>query len=375
MSKNKGVGKTNMIKTLRITSIVAVVLAGILFISPVVFGVRGDGPQLAGAGVIAKFKEATGNKAKESESQVSPLVKQAEAFALYMNPPPKPKPVVQAPPVTPEIRPPAPVSPKFTLLATSVYQSHPEMSLAFIDEPGKGTHWVKQSGEVGHLLIEQVKDGSVVVRDGQRTFEIAIQQQPAGISLLEGAPSGATPIENIGASPVLVGPSAPTLSAKAEVGVVSVPPPQEVSVPPPPQEASVPPPPQEASVLSPSPEVTAEEKAALDELITQLASLQKGSKSDKNGSADSNEEEAAAVMEKLIGDLKATRVSAEEAKKLNGLGKELESAQRDPNLPASAPPTSTKTGKTETRVRRPIRPPTRQRLTPDPRAPGQQQGN
>jgi hypothetical protein len=340
MSKNKGVGKTNMIKTLRITSIVAVVLAGILFIFPVVFGVRGDGPQLAGAGVIAKFKEATGNKAKESESQVSPLVKQAEAFALYMNPPPKPKLVVQAPPVTPEIRPPAPVSPKFTLVGVSFYQSHPEQSLAFIDEPGKGLHWVRQSDEVGHLIIEQVKDGSVVVRDGQKTFEIAIQRQPAGISLLEGAPSGATPIENIGASPVLVEPSAPTLSAKAEVGVVSVPPPQEASEP------------------SPSPEESkaiAEGKAALDEFLAELTKMQKDSKSDKTGSADNNEQGTTAAVEKMIGDLKATRVSAEEAKKLNGLGKELESVQRDPNLPAL--PTSTKTSKTRTRVRPPIRPP------------------
>ncbi|MCJ7777385.1 MAG: hypothetical protein MUP16_03635, partial [Sedimentisphaerales bacterium] len=305
----------------------------ILLIFPVVFGVRGVGPQLAGAGVIAKFKEATGNKAKESESQVSPLVKQAEAFALYMNPPPKPKPVVQAPPVTPEIRPPAPVSPKFKLFGTSVYQTQPEMSLAFIDEPGKGLHWVKQSGEVGHLIIEQVKDGSVVVRDGQRTFEIVAEPRPVGggINLLEGAPSGATPIENIGASPVLVEPSASV-----------------VSTPPPPQEASEPP---------PSPEVIAEGKAALNEFIAELASLQKGSKSDKNGSADSNEEKSAAAMEKLIGDLKATRVSAEEAKKLNGLGKELESVQRDPNLPPPTP--SPKSSRPVTRVRRPIRPPNR----------------
>jgi hypothetical protein len=334
MSKNKEVGKTNMIKTLRITSIVAAVLAGILFVFPVVFGVRSDGQIeqfLNSAGVIAKFREAAGNKAKESESEVSPLVKQAEAFALYLNPPVRPKPVAQAPTVTPVVRPPAPVSAKFTLVGTSFYQSRPEQSLAFIDEPGKGLHWVRQSGEVGHLIIEQVKDGSVVVRDGQRTFEIVIQQQPAGISLLEGASSGAT--GGNPASPVLVEPSASV-----------------VSTPPPPQEASEPP---------PSPEVIAEEKAALDEFLAELASLQKGSKSDKNNAADSNEEESAAAMEKFIVELKATRISAEEAKKLNGLGKELESVQRDPNLPAPAPLTSTKTGKTETRVRRPIRPPKR----------------
>ncbi len=335
MSKKKEVGKIDMIKTLRITSIVAAVLAGILFIFPVVFGVRGDGQIeqfLNSAGVIAEFREATSNKAKESESQVSPLIKQAEAFALYLNPPPKPKPVVQAPAVTPEIRPPAPVSPKFTLVGISFYQSHPEMSLAFIDEPGKGLHWVRQSSEVGHLIIEQVKDGSVVVRDGQRTFEIATQQQLTEMSLLEGSASGA--MGGKPTSPVASNvPSASVIGEQTSASSVEPPPPPETS----------------------APVVNAEEESALDKLIAQLASLQKGPRSDKTGSADSNEEEAAAMMEKLMGDFKATRVSAEEAKKLNGLGKELEGVQRDPNLPAPPPPT--RSGRTETRVRRPVRPP------------------
>jgi hypothetical protein len=340
MSKKKEVGKIDMIKTLRITSIVAAVLGGILFIFPVVFGVRGDGQIeqfLNSAGVIANFREAASNKAKEakeSESQVSPLVKQAEAFALYLNPPPKPQPVVQAPAATPEIRPPAPVSPKFTLVGVSVYQSHPEMSLALIDEPGKGLHWVRQSSEVGHLIIEQVKDGSVVVRDGQRTFEIATQQQPAEINLLEGSAPGA-----VGGKPTS---SALPTSNVSSAGVIS-------TKPPPPDVGEL------SQAEAGTPEVSAEEETALDKLVAQLASLQKGSRSDKTGSADSNEDETAAMMEKLMGDLKATRVSAEEAKKLNGLGKELDGVQQDTNLPAPAPPT--RTGKTETRVRRPIRRP------------------
>ena len=353
MSKKKEVGKTNMIKTLRITSIVAAVLAGILFIFPVVFGVRGDGQIeqfLSSAGVIAKFKEAEGNKAKTSGDEVSPLVKQAEAFARIINPPPKPRPVVQAPPVTPEIRPSAPVSAKFTLVATSVYQSHPEMSLAFIDESGKGTHWVKQSGEVGHLIIEQIKDGAVVVRDKDRTFEIAVQQQPAAVNLLEGSASGAS--RPVGASPALLTPNiptAPTPSAKVEVGVAGTQTSASSTEPLPPPEAG-------------TTEVSAEEEAALEKLIAQLTSLQNGSRSDKTGSADSNEEEAAAMMEKLIDDLKATRVSTEEAKKLDGLGKEMEGVGRDPNLPAPAPTAPatappTRSSRTETRVRRPIRPP------------------
>ena len=80
---------TNMIKTLRITSIVAAILAGVFFVFPVVYGVRSDEKVdvfLKSPGVREKFENAA-DKAKTSESRVSPLVEQAEAFALYLNPP------------------------------------------------------------------------------------------------------------------------------------------------------------------------------------------------------------------------------------------------------------------------------------------------
>lgn len=213
-----------MIKTLRITSIVAAVLAGILFVFPVVFGVRSDQQTeqfLNSAGAIARFRETTGNKEKVSGKEVSPLVKQAEAFAPYLNPPPKPNPVAQTPSLAPEIRPPVPVSAKFTLVGTSCYPSRPEMSLAFIDEPGKGLHWVRQSSEVGHLVIEQVKDGSVVVRDRDRTFEIVAEQRPAEINLLESGPAGT--IGGKSALPPSDVTGAPEFSMKAETGVETPP--------------------------------------------------------------------------------------------------------------------------------------------------------
>lgn len=104
-----------MIKTLRITTIVAAIMAGLLLVFPVVFGVRSDGKieeLLKEPGVIERFKEAAGTKAREVEGQ-SPLVTQAEAFGLYLNGPPKPKPVAmpQTAPTLP--RPSAPVSTKF----------------------------------------------------------------------------------------------------------------------------------------------------------------------------------------------------------------------------------------------------------------------
>ena len=180
-----------MIRTLRITSIVAVVLAAILVVFSVVFGVRSDKDieeLLDEPSVIEKFNNSTGNKATRGANQVSPLVQQAGAFALYLNPP---KPTTPTRPVTSRtasvIRGPS-VMPKFKVMGTSYYKGRPELSMALIDEPGKGSNWVRQSSTVGHLLIQEVKDGVVVVKDNNGTFELKAEQKPH-ISLLEGAPA------------------------------------------------------------------------------------------------------------------------------------------------------------------------------------------
>jgi hypothetical protein len=94
----------------------------------------------------------------------------------------------------------------------------------------------------------------------------------------------------------------------------------------------------EATAQVEEPQVSSDEAAALEKLVEQLANLQRGPKSDKTGGDDVNEQEAAAMMEKLMKEFTATQVSDEEAKKLDGLGKELENAQRGPNLPPPPPP-------------------------------------
>jgi len=177
-----------MIKTLRITSIVATILAAILLVFPVIFGVRsGEDIEelLKSPGVIEKFNEAVGNNATRSRDETSPLVQQAGAFALYLNPPTPKASKTLAGRGAPKARGPA-VTPKFTVLGTSYYEGRPESSLVLIDEPGKGLHWVRQSGKIGHLLIEQIKDGLIVVKDNGRTYEVAAEQKPE-TSLLEGS--------------------------------------------------------------------------------------------------------------------------------------------------------------------------------------------
>jgi len=300
MSKNKELWKANMIKTLRITSIIVAALAVVFFVFPVIFGVRSDEQTkqfLNSAGVIEKFSKAKGKESTKGESQISPLVKQAEAFALYLNPP-KPK---KAPPAhrtdRPSIipRPPAPVSPKFKLIGTSHYASHPELSLALIDEVGKGLRWVRQSSKLGHLIIEQVKDGLVVVRDGKRTFDL-VAERPEKRSLLKEPLSQAT-----GSKPIL---SAPGGKAGGRI------------------------------TGSRAPQRNAEETAALqkeqaklaEKIFAELEAMQADAESDKTDSENAEENTA-----KTKKDLESTRISAEEAKRLDHLGKKLKDVQQDTN--------------------------------------------
>ncbi len=180
-----------MVKTLRITSVLVVILAVVFLVLPAVFGVRRHEASeqfLSAPGATEQFRRAKGQKSSDGGSQVSPLVKEAEAFALYLNPPKPKTPARQPSRQTGDSapRPPIPVSAKFDLIGTSYYSLRPELSLALIDEPGKGFHWVRQSGKVGHLIIEKIQDGIVVVRDGQRTFELEVER-PKKRSLVKGS--------------------------------------------------------------------------------------------------------------------------------------------------------------------------------------------
>ena len=307
--------KTKMIRTLRITSFVAVILAVVFFVFPVIFGVRSDEQVeqfLSSSGVIEKFSKTKGDKDRRSESQISPLIKEAQAFALYLNPPPpkkKPPQPVRKKPTTP--RPPARVSPKFKLIGVSYYASHPDLSLALIDEPGKGTRWVRQSSRVSHLVIEQVKDGLVVVRDGERTFELVPERREERSLVIKGKDSlfgqigsKSTPMPLIGAGAAVKSDKAPQQpSAEEEIaslktsGVKSDKAPQQLSA--------------------------EEEIASLKKAIDELKAM----------GVDVESEKSDPIIEEFVTDLEAEimRISAEEAKRLNDLGKELKDIQQDPN--------------------------------------------
>ncbi len=329
--RSSGTLETDMIKTLRITSIVVAVLAVIFlvfFVFPVVFGGYSDEhleESLDSPGVIEKFNKNVGNKAKTGRNEISPLVQQAGKFALYLDPP-KPK-----MPRTPTesgasgvTRGPA-VTPKFKVLGTSYYKGKPELSLALIDEPGKGLHWVRQSGEVGHFLIEQIKDGIVVFKDGKSTFELEAEQKPE-ISLLEGDPgassqtgasgragdssktgasgragvSGRTTVSSRARGTAGTKSTLPA-SGRAGTGITG------------------------AKSKAPQPTMSTKEDGELNNLAERLREILISDKSDKAGSRPSAKEKTA-LMERIISEYKSSkssRLSDAEMEHLNNLGKEL----------------------------------------------------
>ncbi len=182
-----------MVRTLKITTIAAAAaaVAAIVFLS--IFGLKGDKDIekfLSKPGIAEKMQGTAAQKSDDS-SRISPLVVQSKAFSLRINPPPPPKPSapaashIKAPP---RVRPKSPVAAKFELIGTSFYPTEPSNSWALIKESAKGLHWVRQGGKVGHLTIEKVSDGMVVIKDGSRTYELYAERPPK-VSLVKGAKS------------------------------------------------------------------------------------------------------------------------------------------------------------------------------------------
>jgi len=127
---------------------------------------------------VAEQMQATYAGKKTSDSQQdTPLVKQARAFALRIDPPPPPESVKKASaggkqPVRPQVA----VSAKFKLIGTSYLFGDNSQSWALIDETGKGIHWVKQGSKVGYLVIEKVGDGKVLINDNGKKYEISAER-------------------------------------------------------------------------------------------------------------------------------------------------------------------------------------------------------
>ena len=192
-----------MIKTLRITSVAAVLLAAVVlasvlgFLRPdsligLNFGVRSDKQTdkiLSGPSAVDRFKEKYGNKVPSGADTTPPLVKQAELFANIINPlaldgtPALVSPTNLPPRPTLPIRPPS-VSGKLELLGTCC-SSNPTASLAWIRLPDNNQQWVRVGSEIGHVTIKEIRKGAIVYWDGSKDVELPALAAPETSTLLE----------------------------------------------------------------------------------------------------------------------------------------------------------------------------------------------
>ena len=182
-----------MIKTLRITSIAAVILSLVFFSFSVVFGLAGDEDvaKLLNSPSVVEKLEKQGKTITTTKSQTSPLTAQAKKFAQYLNPPKPPaqktikRPVARVKAIA-RVRP----SGKFKLLGTCVNKANSSFSMALIELPNKKKKWVKQSSKVEHSIIEEIKEGLIVVRSGEKLEEFVLPERPDKLIYLKKSDAG-----------------------------------------------------------------------------------------------------------------------------------------------------------------------------------------
>lgn len=171
------------------TCLLAVVIAGAMFVARWL-GARPD-PAMARlinapSAVESLARRKAADKLDETQVTKSPLVAQAEAFALYLNPP---EPVKRTPPpprvraVRAEVAPVAMVSvpPKFRLVGISYHRSKPEESKALVWAAGGSVDWVAPGAELGSIVVRQINRGSILYQDaaGMHEMKLEMDAMPA----------------------------------------------------------------------------------------------------------------------------------------------------------------------------------------------------
>ena len=343
-----------MIKTLRITSIIA---ATVLLVLPAVYGVRSD-PKIEefikSPSAVDKFTAAKGQGPAKKNTE-SPLVKEAAGYSTIINPPPPPPPKVQpgaAPQAVAAPAPPAPVAAKFNLIATSYYASHPENSFVLIDEPGKGLHWVKQGSAVGHLTIETVKDGAIIVRDSQGTSEMTVKVQESWRKLLKNPPPETQPSSSSTepASPTAQaptgrpGPESPVTATKP--GAASLPTrrsPRQGATPSAAERITPAVQPAPGQVARPGPAVGQPRsmeggQAPPASEVSQLSPPEPEQTANPDATPPEATSDKQAEMDKLIADIAASKVTDDEAAKMEKLIEALKKMESEPSSEANAQP-------------------------------------
>jgi len=310
-----------MVNTLRITSVVAVLIASVLLVLVVgpesmlpqvlaKFAMGGDEEIeriLDAPGVVDRFRENQGTQNQIRKEATPPLVKQAEVFAGIITPRKPVSPVaktgsrggVRRPPVIK----PVPTSAKFNLVGTAYSASDPEASFAYIRLADDTYQWVRKGDEVGHLQVKEIKNCSIICWDGHSDVEMVADPAPETGSVLEA--SGASAAQS----------GVPIAPAKPAEGRITGPPVPRPWAPGRPAAAA-------------NPNLRAKDRERMEELVGRI-------RESAGAGAAASPEDRAAMMKKLMAEFKSSRVGAEEAESVEDLGRELNESQQTP--PSSTP--------------------------------------
>jgi len=311
-----------MIRTLRITSVIAVILAVVVlasvlgFLRPTPFlhlnsGGGGDKQIekiLSGPSAVDRFKEKFGTKPPDAET-TPPLVKEATLLEGIINPReeavrPTPPGGSQGKPMGRPV-PPVATSAKFDLLGI-FYSPNEKESLALIRLPDRDSstyQWVGLGSEIGHQTIKEIRRGSIVCVDGGRDVEIPVTPPPETANLLEADNASAMPEPSLprqaAGSKATASPVKPSVTASPKTGAGTTGPKKA------------------AGATLPSAQISKEEQENLSQLGDKL-----------QGSTGMSSTERDALNNKLISEYKSAQVNPTEADKVESSG-ETSTAGKD----------------------------------------------
>ena len=302
-----------MVQLLRVIAVGVLVFAGLVLASvrwPIPhfrLGVWADHKAeifLKAPSAVERFNERKTDETPDTQDKIPPLVRQAKALADILNP----RAEAAAPPANtsklpgPQGPKPPPMSAKFEVFGISYSPTDPKNSFAYIRLSDNTYMWVQPGSTIGHQVVKEIKSGSITCLEGQKTSEMPVEMPLDTASILES--SAASPAV---AAPGLPGPvpsgGANLRSELASRAIAAVNP----------------------SALS---RLSPQEEERWSDLARRIKELGKGSKS--NGDDSNTVVPDANAISQMISEFKSSRVSPEEANKLDDLGKQLNGTKEDP---------------------------------------------
>ena len=191
-----------MLKTLRASSVVVMILSVCAVTALIVFGFK-DNPETKQFLQTQSILETIRSRIANTESQdgtAHPLVIQAHLFAIRIDPPSPPAISTRIPKnqddltniggggseaEIPDKK--TETTPRFNLLATVRYESSPEKSLALF-KTGDKQQWFRMGETVDCYQIKEIKDGRVLIaQPGRKLEEIHVPPKRYLASPLKGS--------------------------------------------------------------------------------------------------------------------------------------------------------------------------------------------